>query len=545
MRPVTVGCVPEAAVYGPPSVQQTLGGLPVVASFLDQLGVAAIIDGLCPIRDVALATHGQVIEAMIASRLTSPTPLVRVIDWAREWAAGHCFGIAPEVLNDDRPGRALDAIAPELDQIAGIVGIAAIQQFGLDVSRVHWDMTSISLYGAYPEVDQEYATPKFGHPKDRRRDLKQIQTGIGTSADGGIPIFHRACDGGAAEVSQVTGAMTALQEIAGERTFLLAGDSKLISCPNVRDMAGAKVTFIGPAPKQHVPAAVLAACDIQAAAEVACTALRDTRKPLDDRGTWRAYEDTMVLRPPRGTKGPGITVRRVFVHSTARAGAAGIARARKPGRARDDLDRLTRGLGSRHYPGEAAVRGRLAVIGKTRRVTGYLTTTIGTDPGTGKPALQWAWDQAALKAESATDGWYALLTNLDPAEAGTASVLLRFKGQEASERRYGNYKGPLAVAPMFLQHNRRIAALITVICLALLVFSLAGRQVRAQIAPAANIPGLYADRPARPTGWLIFAAMAGLRLIPAAADRPAVISRPRPLQQRLLDLLDVDPLRPP
>jgi hypothetical protein len=219
-------------------------------------------------------------------------------------------------------------------------------------------------------------------------------------------------------------------------------------------MAGAKVTFTGPAPKQHVPAAVLAACDIEAAAEVAYTALRDTRKPLDDRGTWRAYEDTMVLRPPRGTKGPDITVRRVFVHSTARAGAAKIARARKLDRARDDLDRLTRGLGSRHYPDEAAVRNRLAVIGKTRRVADYLTTTTGTDPGTGKPTLQWACDQAALKAESATDGWYALLTNLDPAEAGTASVLLRFKGQEASERRYGNYKGPLAVAPMFLQHSR-------------------------------------------------------------------------------------------
>jgi hypothetical protein len=417
----------------------------VVASFPGQLGVAAIIDGLCPIRDVALATHGQVIEAMIASRLTSPAPLVRVIDWAHEWAAGHCFGIAPEVLNDDRLGRALDAIAPELDQIAGTVGIAAIQQFGLDVSQVHWDMTSISLYGACPEVDQEYATPKFGHPKDRRRDLKQIQAGIGTSADGGIPIFHRACDGGAAEVPQVTGAMTALQEIAGEPTFLLAGDSKLISCPNVRDMAGAKVTFIGPAPKQHVPAAVLAACDIEAAAEVACTALRGTRKPLDDRGTWRAYEDTMVLRPPRGTKGPDITVRRVFVHSTARAGAAKIARAKKPGRAREDLDRLTRGLGGRHYPDEAAVRNRLAVIGKTRRVADYLTTTIG--PGTGKPALQWACDQAALKAESATDGWYALLTNPGPAEAGTASVLLRFKGPRSIRTPVRQLQGPARGRP--------------------------------------------------------------------------------------------------
>ncbi|HEV3291737.1 MAG TPA: hypothetical protein VG123_22390 [Streptosporangiaceae bacterium] len=84
------------------------------------------------------------------------------------------------------------------------------------------------------------------------------------------------------------------------------------------------------------------------------------------------------------------------------------------------------------------------------------------------------------------------------------------------------------------------------ICLALLVFSLVERQVRAQIAPAAKLSGLYTDRPARPTGWLIFAAMAGLRLIPAAAaDRPAVIPRPTPLQKRLLELLDVDPLRPP
>jgi transposase len=225
--------VPDAAVYGPPSLDRALGSLPVIASFLDQLNVAGIIDELCPIRDVALAAHGQVIEAMIANRLTSPTPLVRVIDWARAWAVEHCFGIAPEVLNDDRLGRALDAIAPHLDQIAGTIGARAITRFGVDVSQIHWDMTSISLYGAYEQADEDYAQPRFGHPKDRRPDLKQIQTGIGTSADGGVPVYHRAYDGGAAEVSQVTGAMTALKDLAGRRRFLLIGDSKLISYPNV------------------------------------------------------------------------------------------------------------------------------------------------------------------------------------------------------------------------------------------------------------------------------------------------------------------------
>lgn len=251
--------MPDVAVYGPPSLDKALGSLPVVASFLDQLNVAAIIDGLCPVRDVALATHGQIIEAMIANRLTSPSPLVRVIDWARAWAVDHCLGISPEVLNDDRLGRALDAIAPHLDQVAGTVGATAITQFGVDVSRIHWDMTSISLYGAYEQADEDYAQPRYGHPKDRRPDLKQIQTGIGTSADGGIPVFHRAYDGGAAEVSQVTGAMTALKDMAGQRRFLLVGDAKLISYPNVRDITGAKVAFIAPAPKQHVPAGVLAA----------------------------------------------------------------------------------------------------------------------------------------------------------------------------------------------------------------------------------------------------------------------------------------------
>jgi hypothetical protein len=36
---------------------------------------------------------------------------------------------------------------------------------------------------------------------------------------------------------------------------------------------------------------------------------------------------------------------------------------------------------------------------------------------------------------------------------------------------------------MFLKNNRRIAALVTVICLALLVFCLIERQVRLAIAP--------------------------------------------------------------
>ena len=63
---------------------------------------------------------------------------------------------------------------------------AILEVFGLDVTRMHWDMTSISLHGAYPQAEEEFAVPKFRHPKDRRPDLKQIQAGLAVTGDGCI-----------------------------------------------------------------------------------------------------------------------------------------------------------------------------------------------------------------------------------------------------------------------------------------------------------------------------------------------------------------------
>jgi hypothetical protein len=190
------------------------------------------------------------------------------------------------------------------------------------------------------------------------------------------------------------------------------------------------------------------------------------------------------------------------------------------------------------------VTERVTAIGRARRVVSYLNTDVGTDPDTGKPTLAWWFDQAAIEAEAATDGWYALLTTL-PAAIPASEVLIRYKGQEVVERRYSTFKGPLAVAPMFLKTNRRIHALITVICLALLVFCLIERAVRAAIRPDQKMTGLVPGQKATPTGRLVLQTLSGLRLIPAMDGQPAIIPQPTPAQARLLELLVVDPTRPP
>jgi transposase len=526
-----------------PVVERRLGALPASAEFLRRLDVAGIIDELCPVREVAHLTHGQVIEVLVANRLSAPAPLVRVGDWAEEWAVDEVFGIESKLLNDDRLARALDAIAPQLEHIVGTVGAQAIAEFGIDVSRLHWDMTSISLFGAYEDAEEGFPQVKYGHPKDRRVDLKQIQAGLAVTGDGGIPVFHRAYDGGAGEVAQVVGAMTALRKMAARRDFLLVGDSKTVSYPNMSAMQEAGVRFVAPAPASKIPDSVYAALDLGLARPVQYSADRDAGKPPESCGSYRILEDTHTITGPR-KKDPGLTYRRILVHSTANAAGQRAARDKRLRRAREDLDKLRRGCGGHHYKTPEQVAARIAVITRTRRVASCLRTTTGTDEA-GRPTLDWHFDQAVIDAETAIDGWYALLTNLDPAEADAEQVFLRYKGQAVVERRYSDFKGPLAVAPVFLQHNRRIAALITVICLALLVFCLIERQVRQALGPEQTMRGLYPDnRAVRPTGRMIFYTLASMRIQAGTATDPPTILITSGVQANLLALLGIDETRP-
>ncbi|MET9885427.1 IS1634 family transposase [Streptomyces sp. NPDC006430] len=523
-------------------VEKRLGALPVAAEFLRRLDVAGIVDEVCPGGASAHLTHGQVIEALVANRLTSPAPLVRVGDWARTWAVEEVFGITPDLLNDDRLARALDAIAPKLEAIAGTVGARAITEFAIDVSRLHWDMTSMSVHGAFPAGDQDEQYPLIGcngHPKDRRVDLKQVQAGLAVSADGGIPVHSRVFDGAAAEVSQVVGAMKDLRAMAGTHEFLMVADSKLVSYSNITALLQAGVEFIAPVPAAQIKDDVYAALDLQRAGPVDWMPERDVRKPETERETYRVLEDTHTLTG-RHKSDPRLTVRRILVHSTAVAAGQQAARAKRLAKAAEDLDRLTAAAGGRHYKTREKIAARIGVVTASRRIGSCLRWHITADEK-GTPGLTWYFDQDVLDAEAAVDGWWALITSVPAEKAGPAQVLIHYKGQGAVERRYHDFKGPLAVAPVFVQHNRRVAALIQVISLALLVFCLIERQVRRALGPEETMAGLYPDnRRVRPTGRMILYHLGELTLRIGNVTDPPTVQINRGVQLHLLDLLDTD-----
>ncbi|WP_442819582.1 DUF4277 domain-containing protein [Streptomyces sp. NBC_00841] len=107
-----------------PVVEKRLGAVPVAAEFLRCLDVTGIVDELCPGGASAHVTHRQVIEALVANRLTSPAPLVRVGDWGRTWAV-------EEVLASTRTSSTTNASGDGRDR-------SQLEQIdGLRVSLVH------------------------------------------------------------------------------------------------------------------------------------------------------------------------------------------------------------------------------------------------------------------------------------------------------------------------------------------------------------------------------------------------------------------------
>jgi len=477
-----------------------LGSLWVIEWLMHRLGITELIDQHCPVANQAGLSHGDVIAAMVANRLTAPRPLNRIEEWATDWAVEEVLGIPAHLLNDDRLGRALDAIFPHLDTLKGSIAWGAIEAFGIDTAVFHWDFTSFSFEGAYDEADQSDEGPQvtYGHSKAQRPDLKQVMVGLAVSADGGIPFNPTTLDGSAAEVAQVVAAMTALKKAARRDNFTLVGDTKLISKKNILAACGAGIHFCAPAPASADLRTAFRAIPREEFQPLTYCSEREQQKSQEARTSYLGTERTWVVTDPKHKVSH--TLRQVFVISSEEQGACRTNRQRQMEKAEAVLRKVQSNLGTRWYDTAEKVRQKVTTTLLERRVSALYRIQIGE--AAGKLTFHWEVDTDALATVEAQDGFYVLVTNLPIDQYDASAVLQLYKGQAKVERRFGDFKGPLAVNPLLLKDNRRIAALVFVIYLALLIFCLIERQARKSIEhPSGKVHGLYPGGQAvRPTG---------------------------------------------
>lgn len=177
---------------------QRVGALPVIALFCDRLQLGRTVGAAVPWEgEVPL---GDLVEILVANRLLEPKPLYKLGSWATNATLADCYNLSEQQLHDDRIGRALERLADHGDQVQAELVLRAIQEFDLDVSQVHYDLSTVELYGDYADFQQgslEEGTPcpTYGRSKSGRKDLRQIQFGINVTKDGAVPIGHQVFDG--------------------------------------------------------------------------------------------------------------------------------------------------------------------------------------------------------------------------------------------------------------------------------------------------------------------------------------------------------------
>ncbi len=200
------------------------------------------------------------------------------------------------------------------------------------------------------------------------------------------------------------------------------------------------------------------------------------------------------------------------------------------------LARVTRGLGGRYYKTKAQVERRVGqIIGKN--IAGLISVKVASRGG--RPTLSYQRDHAAIEHAAATDGIYALATNL-PGRLSAGRVLRLYKDQQIVERRHRDLKQTLKVRPIFLHNDDRIHALIGTVGIALLIFGLIESQLRRALGEDEQLPGLLPEgRAAKPTGRNILAAFQGLSL--TYTQHGIALDRLTHTQQRILELLEIQP----
>jgi Domain of unknown function (DUF4277)/Transposase DDE domain len=517
----------------PAGTRRHVGPLLLVHHYLARLGLVEFIDAAVPMRGRAMLTHGEVIAALVANRLCAPAPLYDVAGWASSAALAELFGVPAGLLNDDRLGRALDALAPVAEQIRGELALAAAARCGADLSRLHLDMTAVRFTGGY----QGSALVENGWAADRTiaRQVKTLQASTRT----GVAVYYRPHPGGANEAPCIAAALERIRALAppgvvcvadsgfGYLGRLCAADANgLQFVVPLRAVTGWTDWFAADVPDGLTALDRLEHCSA-----------RQRRLPADQRTTWKGVlRDREVLDEDTGATH---RLRIAYIWSSEQAASVAEARDRALASAQDALIRIRNGLGGRYYKTKKQVDDRVAkIIG--HRIADLITVTTSVD-SQGKPTIAWHRNPDAITAASALDGLYALATNLpDPPhrQLTALDVLGVYKDQWIVEQRHRDLKQTLHVRPIFLHNDDRIHALIAVIGIALLVYGLIEADLRAALGPHTPLPGLLPEhRDAVPTARAVLAAFTDLHATYTSGG--LVLDRLTTAQRLILAHLDI------
>lgn len=544
----------------PPIEAYHVQHLPIVKAYADKIGLVEAINEMVP-TEMAV-DPGTIVLGMILDTLSGRSPLYRLEEFFSNQDTAILLGkaVAPEAFQDDTVGRVLDRLYDTgTMKVFTACAVRADRVCGFDKRYVHFDTTSIMVYGDYlpPEEAKESAGPfriTYGYSKDKRPDLKQFVFST-LCVDRAVPLWGKPHDGNA---SDKTVNNTLLSDIAtflaqhgvAPGGYIYVADAALVTEENLTALGD--TLFITRLPATYNECGRLVA---EAVAHNTWTAIGVSAhtQPTPHRpGTaYKAYEGEVMLY--------GTPYRAVVIHSSAQDKRRQKRLEREIQASQSTLQTTARAAAQQAYFCRADAEAAAARLRAVPSAYHLLEVTVEERPqyGRGRPS---ATKPRAVKAmryglqttvSAQTEriarlyeetGCFVLLTNVPTAgdlAHSAGEVLTVYKEQHGTEQNYGFLKDPVIVNSLFLKKPERIEALGLVLLLALLIWRLMERALRRHVETTGTpLTGWDKKTTERPTAFMMVTKFAGVIVLKRGHDRQ--LARPlSAVQQHYLSALDV------
>ena len=480
-----------------------VGAVAAVAALWRRLGLEGWFAKVGAERGAEVTEHAAL--AMVANRLVDPCAKRRLPEWVDADVVMPAGFVAPSA---DQYYRALDAVAEAKEATEQHLYAALCDLTNLDLRLVCYDLTSTYFEGS-TRPSARFASRAFGFSRDHRGDRPPVVIGLVCTGDG-IPIAHHVFAGNTADISTLPGVLADLCARFGVSRIPVVADRGLISADNVETLVSQGFSHIL-ATRLHRDPTCAQALEAASGPEASWVPVPDAKSAACD----------LTLADGR---------RAVVVASFERGERDALRTAELVVRTEAKLLALERRVRDGELSDPAKI-GRAA-----QRILGASPVARLFDIEMGRGRFLYHYDEGAFAYEELLAGRYVLVTNLTPAEASAAQVVMAYRNLIEIERRFRVLKDFLHLRPVRHWTERRVRGHVAVCVYASVIEALIAKALRdADIAdPEIADQHLSAARALRELGRVRAVTLdAGGRTIDLITRRGA-------LQARILAALGVD-----
>jgi len=506
---------------------QDIDHLGIIAGIIDEIGIVEIIDKELGTHSQEKVSAGQVVKAMIINCMGFLTaPLYLFSEFFSGKATEHLIGegIKAEYLNDSRLGRVLEQLYEYGVCLLFIkIALVMVERFEIKISSGHIDGTSISVEGKYiqsEEKQKESSTEKVeekeeedepvaitinhGYSRDHRPDLKQFTLSLLTIGEEGRPLFMQVGDGNKLDSQAFPEMIKAFQsQWQGEKLDLLVMDAAFFEEENLID-SKERFNWISRVP-----------FTIKAAQELTKTLLSEQFTQSNLHQGYRfctvcseyvgVKQQWVVVESEQRKQADLKTLSKRIEQSFNLKKKSLLTLEKKEFACEPDAIRAAREfektlkyhsltqlniVAKSHYKSKGRPRPEDKVSHYTYHIQANLVE-----------------DEAVIQTYRHQTGRFILATNLLDDKKWTADLLLQeYKAQQTTERGFRFIKDPLFFASrVFLKSTKRIMALVMIMTLALMVYSLGQFQLRQALEKTnSTLPNQKGTPTTRPTlRWIL------------------------------------------